>query len=1263
MLFESPELHQLSIEYRKFTFVPSGESVATYLSLSIPFYNPRGGSTIFCASQSFDLNTSSAFSFMTNFRLAGQGAVLRWLSQLTIPPSTNLSCSPPTTSAIMDAGDPWDWSVDRVVQELCTQDRSWQPYSSALVGPDPSTFAKALQEQLVTGSVLLMEVDDNAMKNDLGIKTLGHRAFVRSAIAELRVKSAQYVSYMETYHPQSAVASHHSRSLHEFGPQHAPAIEQLKYPELPLSPGESPAIGPSPTGEPTVDTLGNKKRKLDVEDPSGLNTALFADDVYQDQSNAKDIPSEALNEASSSNHQPAAVTHLDINGKKRKRIAPTLVTSEIDPNRNRDVPTDADNVVQHNPKEITPEPEPAFEPGPEPVFESTPEPEAGTQVVPGTLFIGKDGRKRLAPILEFGTGSYEYANPDQITSEKALASMNETTRNQKTGSRSIAETTATGYLGKRKMCVDDIFYAGVEPGKELSLSSDEEDFCTGPSDISLGRRLYVNSLMRRFLRSEPQTFKRGDENFTAIIPYDPKLVPRFQKASFTLYTAPSAGQVHARREEIPSWPEVDPEADAEKPFPNIGAYSATFNPVGPDMLNGLGSYDEWDPSYLEKYHDLEGGDTVLPVYGESDEENEYDEETWLEIEAEMGHKLERPMRKLRNPPITDDEVNAALDRSIASFVAKWTETKLPKLQLRAFRLWNKSRKLKSYKSDISAAQNELAHLNERITALRNKILLETWTSETQVLRQATILEPTVIDREVRIWKLAVLQRKRSPEKPLHASPTRPKKSIVRNDEREGEGESLDSDSSSDDELDDFIVDDDPMDLAEAFEEEHELDLADGEGSEDDGTISDGSLSQPRAITPVKARKAIQTDSPAMSTSSSPPSNEIEGPFMTTLIDEEPDLPQHRSSTVSSVGNMIDLTMLSSDSSGPEIVDLSTPKKKKGKIALFSRNSPISSPIALDLEQAPDPKNLPALKNPAGIGKYSSQAWESILDRERLLISILFRMEAPLRSRIFDIISTQKESQLWFNMAQVNTACRYSNKGAKGLDTHTFDTLAIFVRLFEIYFDCISYPYRELPKASTIIKVEENQKAHFTSFFNFFKKLPGYFDPQPSSEPSPLPAEQKFGFSKDADDEDGEPVSSTRRRRSDASITSDDDEEFVDENSPRKKQRKVFEDVDARNLREQDRLRVAEQEERRKNLQKKLASSDQHGVLNKGQIIVNDAKADDQGYIHVHPHISSRIKKHQIDGIRFMWNQIVGDEKVMQGCLLAHTMGLGKTMQV
>ncbi|KAF2203699.1 hypothetical protein GQ43DRAFT_411008 [Delitschia confertaspora ATCC 74209] len=52
----------------------------------------------------------------------------------------------------------------------------------------------------------------------------------------------------------------------------------------------------------------------------------------------------------------------------------------------------------------------------------------------------------------------------------------------------------------------------------------------------------------------------------------------------------------------------------------------------------------------------------------------------------------------------------------------------------------------------------------------------------------------------------------------------------------------------------------------------------------------------------------------------------------------------------------------------------------------------------------------------------------------------------------------------------------------------------------------------------------------------------------------------------------------------------------------------------------------------------------------------------EGYIYLHNSISSRIKPHQIDGVRFLWREIVTTGNESQGCLLAHTMGLGKTMQ-
>ncbi|KEF51024.1 uncharacterized protein A1O9_12908 [Exophiala aquamarina CBS 119918] len=48
-------------------------------------------------------------------------------------------------------------------------------------------------------------------------------------------------------------------------------------------------------------------------------------------------------------------------------------------------------------------------------------------------------------------------------------------------------------------------------------------------------------------------------------------------------------------------------------------------------------------------------------------------------------------------------------------------------------------------------------------------------------------------------------------------------------------------------------------------------------------------------------------------------------------------------------------------------------------------------------------------------------------------------------------------------------------------------------------------------------------------------------------------------------------------------------------------------------------------------------------------------------VNLDPHIAERVKPHQLEGIQFMWRAIVEDPSG-QGCILAHTMGLGKTMQ-
>ncbi|KAG7290545.1 hypothetical protein NEMBOFW57_000548 [Staphylotrichum longicolle] len=91
--------------------------------------------------------------------------------------------------------------------------------------------------------------------------------------------------------------------------------------------------------------------------------------------------------------------------------------------------------------------------------------------------------------------------------------------------------------------------------------------------------------------------------------------------------------------------------------------------------------------------------------------------------------------------------------------------------------------------------------------------------------------------------------------------------------------------------------------------------------------------------------------------------------------------------------------------------------------------------------------------------------------------------------------------------------------------------------------------------------------------------------------------------------------------------------------------------------------IEEQSQRARQLREKLA--EQGAVSSKdSRLIVNESKeSDDQGLIYINEHIGKKIKDHQVEGVRFMWNQVVAHSSVRQGCLLAHTMGLGKTMQV
>lgn len=99
------------------------------------------------------------------------------------------------------------------------------------------------------------------------------------------------------------------------------------------------------------------------------------------------------------------------------------------------------------------------------------------------------------------------------------------------------------------------------------------------------------------------------------------------------------------------------------------------------------------------------------------------------------------------------------------------------------------------------------------------------------------------------------------------------------------------------------------------------------------------------------------------------------------------------------------------------------------------------------------------------------------------------------------------------------------------------------------------------------------------------------------------------------------------------------------------------------LRQQDQQRIAAQERRREELREKLAV---YASIPKdtSRLIINETKEEDEGLIYIRGEPARLIKDHQIDGVRFLWNRIIANPDVVRhGCVLAHSMGLGKSMQV
>lgn len=319
-----------------------------------------------------------------------------------------------------------------------------------------------------------------------------------------------------------------------------------------------------------------------------------------------------------------------------------------------------------------------------------------------------------------------------------------------------------------------------------------------------------------------------------------------------------------------------------------------------------------------------------------------------------------------------------------------------------------------------------------------------------------------------------------------------------------------------------------------------------------------------------------------------------------------------------------------------LIDLVTPSKPKREPA-----TPRASAKGTTYSASPASERFP-LSDPKSIANMGTLHWEERKDFERLIVTILSNLHKARQNDIFDnIIILQGEDDPVGSLRKeyVDFACEHCKSSTDVVrgsrEKNRYETAATLTRLFAIYLNKYSASASESMNLSP--KCKKLDADHIGRVKAGIGHLPEFWALLKTIAPS-------FGYTQEADE----------------SLSADDEELGSDSTEMASvAQPKQAPAGSSQNVREKEKRRQKEQQQRRLLLRQQVQGSQLSHE--KSRLIINESKLEGHNLVYVHDYIAGRIKDHQIDGVRFMWDQILSDAN--QGCLLAHAMGLGKTMQV
>ena len=609
---------------------------------------------------------------------------------------------------------------------------------------------------------------------------------------------------------------------------------------------------------------------------------------------------------------------------------------------------------------------------------------------------------------------------------------------------------------------------------------------------------------------------------------------------------------------------------------------------------------------------LDADDHVVD-FSDFDTEEEEAEDRRIQAEQEdERQEVEAYMKRhTSHSSLTKDRVKAVLEDEIARITSEWRERKKLSLSRKAHRIWEASSRRGTRKLDALDARTKAKYHHERLQKMCAEILEVNYETEKDIREISRALEATVEDKLYHIWAADIVDSISEPPRPetiprarraTLSKPSNDPELIVSSDE------------------DDFIIDDDEELLPTEAAAEHRPVVSEDEEMADlEQSLVEHATSR-ADDQPTRAPKPGQDVSPP---SRNPPridtSREDNGP-RTTL--SSPGQLQHGVPT--------------------EVIDLTTPTKPSSALVSHKKGN-----LVVDL-QDPDPAldEIDA-RTIQQIANSSARHWSDMGDRYKLVLYMLSSLGFEPRCDVFKTLNANSPEIVW--KLSVLTFLEDPPKSCDDLETAQQKADFEITRVFLSFLRVKSIPSARLasPSTRTKAKIRENQGS-FGAFCRFVHSKQALFPEERQiyhSELSDNEFEDDY-FHAIEEDENGTTTTESRRPHA----------------TPRKR-KEIVRDKDAVDLRLQEQQRIKDQEERRQKLREALTKS---GSISqdKSRLIINESKTDEQSLIYINEEIGKNIKAHQIDGVRFFWNQIIEpDPEHRQGCLLSHTMGLGKTMQV